>query len=149
MRVEMRIEQTPGMAKRVRYVPNTDSFVETEYDYLGYLRGFTGYYGWITATGTPPGRHLDVTLLSDRDYGLGDYVDCRVIGYFHRNDLDHKILAVDLDSDVATLEDLSVEERRMLERIYPVQTGPEGWYPVAPAVAIVQRSLDEQEMSRG
>lgn len=127
MTTKMRIEQTPTTEYRNEYDPTTDSFAATKYKSLLYIRGIHGYYGWITDTGTPPSSHLDIILISDETHEVGDVVECRIIGFYKRNDLDHKILGISLDSAVNDIAELPRETYERLEQIYGKEYEGEAW----------------------
>ena len=87
-----KIEQTFAYPKRMKYIPNTDSFIEKNCDSLSYVRNVRQPYGWLVESGTPPCDHLDVILMTDKEYCLGDTEQVRIIGVFCRNDGDHKLV---------------------------------------------------------
>lgn len=77
------IEQTYAYSKRMKYMAKTDSFIETDYTGLFYERNFKQPYGWIKESGTPPCEHLDVIVMTDKEYNLGDEEKVRIIGVFY------------------------------------------------------------------
>lgn len=58
----VRIEQTYHQQNRMKYIAQTDSFVEKKnVKSLGYVKNIRQPpYGWIKESGTPPCEHLDV-----------------------------------------------------------------------------------------
>lgn len=123
-----RIEQTIAYPKRMKYLRETDSFTEKEYDSLSFVRNVPEPYGWIVESGTPPERHLDVIVMSDKDYALGDTENVRVVGVFRRNDGDHKLVAVPVDRDVYDFTELTDAEKADMHRLYPLEDPGEGWF---------------------
>ena len=89
-----KIEQTYAYPKRMKYIAETDSFIEKDCDSLSYVRGVCQPYGWIKESGTPPQPHLDVIVMTDDEYELGDEVQVRIVGVFRRSDGDHKLVGV-------------------------------------------------------
>lgn len=88
------IEQTQEYKNRMKFDPINNSFNETGYESLFFVRNFQYPYGWIKESGTPPESHLDVILLSPGKYNLGDEVAIKIIGCFVRKDGDNKLISV-------------------------------------------------------
>ncbi|OJV64951.1 MAG: hypothetical protein BGO41_15295 [Clostridiales bacterium 38-18] len=136
------IEQTKAYKKRVKYIPESHTFSETEYDSLMYMRNFPFPYGWIKETGTPPQKHLDVILISDEDYELGDEKGIKLIGVFIREDGDHKLISVlNENKKVKDLSDLTKSELNQLYSLYPKVLENEGWYGKEKADKVVENYL--------
>ena len=127
MIIKIRLEQTPTTEYRMDYLPDSDDFIETKYKYLLFERGFTGYYGWIIDTGTPPGKHLDVIFLSNENLEVGDITECKIIGYYKRNDNDHKIVGIPLSSEITDISELPKNIRDNLDQIYDKKYKGEAW----------------------
>ncbi len=123
-----KIEQTSAYQKRMKYIAETDSFIQKDYDSLFYARSFKQPYGWIKESGTPPNKHLDVIIMTDKEYNLGDEERVRIIGVFCRNDGDNKLVAVPENCDIGDLSELSESEREDLHRLYPRADKGEGWF---------------------
>lgn len=138
MILKMRVEQTNDYKNRVKYYPNDDSFKETEWGSIMYLRGFKGVYGWIEGMGTPPEKHLDIFLITDKKYSLGDRESVKVIGCFVRADEDHKIIAVHEECDVENISELSEEKSEMLKALYPQIGEGDGWVDKKDAINIIE-----------
>lgn len=81
-----KIEQTYAYPKRIKYIAETDSFIEKECDSISYVRGVRQPCGWIKESGTSPEPHLDVIVMTDSEYRLGDEVRVKIVGVFRRND---------------------------------------------------------------
>lgn len=128
MNYTMVIEQTKEYPKRMEYVPETNSFQETAFDSLFYVRNFHHPYGWIKESGTPPQPHHDVILMSDKNFNLGDEVAIRIIGVFMRGDGDHKYLAVEKTREIDDIDGLEQNEKEDLRRLYPRIREGEGWF---------------------
>lgn len=127
----MIIEQTKEYSKRMIYTPDTNSFMESEYDSLAFRRGFLQPYGWIKESGTPPQPHWDVILMAentDKIYQLGEKVAIKVIGVFKRSDGDHKYIAVEAIREIDDYIQLNDDEKEDLKRLYPVVGMGEGWF---------------------
>ncbi|MDE6726146.1 MAG: inorganic diphosphatase [Ruminiclostridium sp.] len=122
------IEQTSAYQKRMKYIAETDSFIQKDYDSLFYARSFKYPYGWIKESGTPPEKHLDVLIMTDKEYDLGDEERVRIIGVFLRNDGDNKLVAVTENREINDLSELSESERDDLHRLYPREDKGEGWF---------------------
>lgn len=136
----VRIEQTNDYPKRMKYIPKTDSFVEKDCDSLSYHRGVYQYpYGWMMESGTPPSPHLDVMILTDKHYELGDVAKVRIIGVFVRNDGDHKLMSVLKDRDITEFEQLTEEEKDNLFKLYPYVHDGEGWF----CSEVAQKVIDD------
>ena len=125
-----RIEQTKEYQKRMKYIREKDSFVEKDCDSLSYVRNVPEPYGWITESGTPPERHLDVIIMSDKAYALGDTENVRIIGVFRRNDGDHKLVAVPIERNIVDFFELTEAEKADMHRLYPKEDPGEGWFGV-------------------
>lgn len=133
-----KIEQTFAYPKRMKYIPNTDSFVEKNCDSLSYVRGVRQPYGWLVESGTPPCDHLDVIVMTDKEYALGDTEQVRIIGVFRRNDGDHKLVGVPLERDIEDFSQLPDSEKEDMHRLYPREDKGEGWFGREAAEQIIQ-----------
>lgn len=122
------IEQTKAYKYRVVYDPVLDTFNESEQLSLLYARDFPYPYGWLKESGTPPGKHLDVILIADETYALGDTVEVKIIGVFKRADGDHKLVGVLIDNVVEDLCALDVPVLSELNGLYVKLNEGEGWY---------------------
>lgn len=125
-----RIEQTYAYPKRIKYIATSDSFIEKDCDSLSYVRNVKQPYGWLTESGTPPCDHLDVIIMTDREFALGDTVKVKIIGLFYRGDGDHKLVGVLTDREIDDFSELSEEEKEDMHRLYPKEDKEkgEGWY---------------------
>ena len=107
-----------------------------------YMRNFPYPYGWIKETGTPPQKHLDVILISDEDYELGDEKGINLIGVFIRADGDHKLISVLKENKkVKDLSDLTKNELNKLHSLYPKVLKTEDWYGKEKAENVVENYL--------
>ena len=135
----VKIEQTNDYQRRMKYIPETDSFVEKDCDSLHYVRNVYQYpYGWMTESGTPPGNHLDVMILTDEHFELGDVAKVRIIGVFIRNDGDHKLMSVLTDRDITEFDQLTDEEKDNLFKLYPYVFEGEGWFGAQRAAQVIE-----------
>ncbi len=123
-----KIEQTFAYPKRMKYLPATDSFMEKDCDSLSYVRNVRQPYGWLVESGTPPCEHLDVIVMTDKEYRLGDTEPVRIIGVFLRGDGDHKLVGVPLNREMEDFSQLPDAEREDLRRLYPREDKGEGWF---------------------
>lgn len=123
-----KIEQTFAYPKRMKYIAKTDSFIEKDSDSLSYVRNVHQPYGWLVESGTPPCEHLDVIVMTDKVYALGDTERVRIIGVFLRNDGDNKLVAVPLDRDIDDFSMLNECEIEDMHRLYPGKYKGEGWF---------------------
>lgn len=124
----MIVEQTRHYKNRIKYNPINNSFTETNQLSLFYERECPYPYGWIKESGSPPGYHKDVILISEAEHGLGDQIEIKLIGIFKRADGDHKLVAVSSSSLLDDLSQLSEMELSYLTRLYPQIDEGEGWF---------------------
>ena len=117
MSYTVKIEQTYHYPNRMKYIAQTDSFVEKEKKSLFYERNIRQPYGWIKESGTPPCDHLDVIVMTDKEYALGEEDQIKLIGVFRRNDGDHKLVGVPVDRGVNDFSELSDEEKEDMHRL--------------------------------
>ncbi len=128
MKYTMVVEQTADYKNRVVYSPETNTFTESNWGSLYLSRGCTFPYGWIKESGTPPNHHLDVFLVTDKHYNLGDEIKIKLIGVFKRNDDDDKYVAVRYEQNTDDFEQLSEKDKNMLKNVYPRIDDGEGWF---------------------
>lgn len=131
------IEQTRKYKKRISYEPKSNIFSETENDCIFLHRGFTYPYGWLKGSGTPPGEHLDIFLMSQEDYSLGDELPVKIVGVFIRKDGDHKLVGIlpeRIETDFAQLPE---NEKDALYKLYPRVDEREGWFGAETAREII------------
>jgi len=112
----------------MKYIAETDSFIEKDCYSLAYVRGVRAPYGWIRESGTPPGPHLDIYIMTDREFELGDQVEVDIIGVFWRADGDHKLVGVLTDRRIDDFSQLEDSEKEDLYRLYSGKYEGEGWY---------------------
>lgn len=124
----VKIEQTYSYPKRMKYCAQTDTFIEKDCISLSYLRNVRQPYGWIKESGTPPCAHLDVIVMTDKKYKLGDEDTIKIIGVFRRNDGDHKLVGVLKDRDITDFSELTNSEKEDMHRLYPREDVGEGWF---------------------
>lgn len=143
------IEQPPGEPNRFAYDPVQDEFTRTSRKSLPYERGFSGAYGWIGGTGTPPEPHFDVFLLTKQKPETGDILPGHLCGFFYRNDGDHKFIAVDSEL-AATLPqvDLAYLDSALyieLMQLYPQIGENEGWHGAQEAINFLKANKPVQD----
>lgn len=126
--LHMIVEQTYKYPMRMKYDPETNSFIETEYQSLQYKRNFTKPYGWIKESGTPPFPHWDCILMMDQECDLGDEIEIKVIGVFKRADFDHKYVVIEANRNIDDLGELTEAEMDELKKLYPRIGEGEGWF---------------------
>ncbi len=124
----VKIEQTYHYPNRMKYIAQTDSFVEKNAKCLFHERNIRQPYGWIKESGTPPCEHLDVIVMTDKEYELGEEDRIKIIGVFRRNDGDHKLVGVPVDRDINDFSELTVSEKEDMHRLYPRESAGEGWF---------------------
>ena len=124
----VKIEQTSEYPKRMKYIAKTDSFIEKDCDSLSYIRNVPQPYGWIKESGTPPCDHLDVIVMTDKHYELGDEEKIKIVGVFRRNDGDNKLVGVLEDRNIDDFSQLTDTEKEDLHRLYPREDIGEGWF---------------------
>jgi len=140
-----KIEQTFAYPKRMKYIAKTDSFIEKDCDSLSYIRNVRQPSGWIMESGTPPCEHLDVIVMTDKEYELGDEEKVRIVGVFCRNDGDHKLVAVPVNRDVEDFSKLTDVEKEDMHRFYPFEDVGEGWFGRDKAEEIVKDFFDRKK----
>ncbi|NLM06180.1 MAG: hypothetical protein GX219_04590 [Tissierellia bacterium] len=128
MKVTTVIEQTSKYKHRIEYRPESNSFVESEYISLMYDRKVKYPYGWIKESGTPPDKHLDIYIMTNKDFELGEEVKVEIIGLYYRLDSDHKFLGVLGDRGFRDYKELEVKEKEDLNRIYNGKHEGEAWF---------------------
>ncbi len=133
-----KIEQTFAYPKRMKYIAKTDSFIEKDCDSLSYVRNVRQPYGWIKESGTPPCAHLDVIIMTNKEYELGDEERVKIIGVFCRNDGDHKLVGVLEGSGISDFSELTDKEKDDLHRLYPKEAPGEGWFDRETAEGIIK-----------
>ena len=138
------IEQTYHYPNRMKYIPQTDSFIEKDVKSLSHERGVRQPYGWIKESGTPPGDHLDVIVITDKEYELGEEDRVKIIGVFKRNDGDHKLVGVLENRDINDFSELTEEEKEDMRRLYPREDAGEGWFGRECAEEIVKGFFDRK-----
>ena len=131
------VEQTRDYTRRIAYDPKTNTFNELEHDCLFLHRGFTHPYGWLKGSGTPPDEHLDVFLLSQESYALGDEVPVKIVGVFKRNDGDHKLISISPERAENDFSQLPESEKNDLHNLYPRVGEGEGWFGVDIAKEVI------------
>lgn len=124
----VKIEQTYHEPNRMKYIAQTDSFVEKNVKSLAYVRNVRQPYGWIKESGTPPCEHLDVYVMTGKEYRLGDEDRVKIIGVFKRNDGDHKLVGVPEDREAEDFSELTEAEKADMHRLYPIEYPGEGWF---------------------
>jgi hypothetical protein len=139
------IEQPPCEPYRFSYDPDLNTFSRTPHLSLLHARGFSGAYGWIAGSGTPPEPHLDILLLTKEKPQAGDVILGYVCGVFFRGDGDHKFVAMDAAwretvpyPDLSTLDAATYNQ---LTGIYPQVGVNEGWDGAAEAYAYLKSHI--------
>lgn len=142
-----KIEQTYAYPNRMKYIAETDSFIEKPVESLPHARNFKQPYGWIKESGTPPCDHLDVIVMTDKEYALGEEDKVKLIGVFYRSDGDHKLVSVCIDRGVDDISELSDTEQEDLRRLYPRvdKEKGEGWYGREKAEAVIAEFFSEKK----
>lgn len=141
----VKIEQTFAYPKRMKYNPKTNSFVEKSCDSLSYVRNVRQPYGWIKESGTPPCEHLDVIVMTDKQYELGDEDAIKIIGVFCRNDGDHKLVGVLKDREIDDFSELTAAEKEDMHRLYPREDKGEGWFGRERAEEIISEFFSKRK----
>lgn len=141
----VKIEQTYHYPNRMKYISQTDSFIEKPVESLSHIRNVRQPYGWIKESGTPPCDHLDVIVMTDKEYELGDEDQVKIIGVFKRNDGDHKLVGVLEDRDIRDLSELTEAEKEDLHRFYPREDPGEGWFGCQCAEEIIKEFFDRRK----
>jgi inorganic pyrophosphatase len=140
----VKIEQTFAYPNRMKYIAKTDSFIEKDCKSLSYLRNVRQPYGWIKESGTPPYEHLDVIVMTDKEYELGDEERIKIIGVFCRNDGDHKLVGVIESRDINDFSELTDTEKEDLHRLYPREDIGEGWFDREQAERIIRGFFEKR-----
>lgn len=141
----VKIEQTNAYPKRMKYVAQTDTFIEKSESSLSFNRNVCQPYGWIKESGTPPCEHLDVIVMTDKEYELGDEESVKIIGVFCRNDGDHKLVGVLVDRDINDFSELSDTEKNDMKRLYPREDVGEGWFGRKHAEGIIKAFFEKKK----
>ena len=140
-----KIEQTYHYPNRMKYISQTDSFIAKDVESLSHKRNVRQPYGWIKESGTPPGDHLDVIVMTDKEYELGEEDRVKIIGVFKRNDGDHKLVGVLENRDINDFSELTEEEKGDMRRLYPREDAGEGWFGRERAEEIVKGFFNKKK----
>lgn len=124
----VKIEQTYHYPNRMKYLSQTDSFVEKDVKSIFHARNVCQPYGWIKESGMPPCDHLDVIVMTDKEYELGEEDRIKIIGVFKRNDGDHKLVGALEDRNINDFSELTETEKEDMHRLYPKERAGEGWF---------------------
>lgn len=135
----VKIEQTYHYPNRMKYIVQTDSFMEKNAKSLTHARNVRQPYGWIKESGTPPCEHLDVIVMTDKEHELGDEDRIKIIGVFKRNDGDHKLVGVTEDRNINDFSELTEGEKEDMHRLYPREDAGEGWFGRECAEEIIRK----------
>ncbi len=110
------VEQAAGAAEREHWDEAAHRFVKTG---LVMSVPFPVPYGWIPQTRNPgDGAALDVLLLTQAQARQGDAFITRPVGVLLRRDLDHKVLAVDVqDAHFGQIRDYTQAPEHLLAQI--------------------------------
>lgn len=144
----VKIEQTYHYPKRMKYISQSDSFIEKDAKSLSYERNVRQPYGWIKESGTPPEEHLDVIVMTDKEYELGDEDHIKIIGVFKRNDGDHKLVGALVDRDIDDFSELTETEKEDMHRLYPREDLGEGWFGRECAEEILREFFNKKDKSQ-
>lgn len=135
------VEQSRNEPYRFIFNSASNTFSRSSFKSLVYERGFSGVYGWVGGSGSPPEPHHDILLLTNQFPSCGDIVLGHVCGVFLREDNDNKFLAVDDEirqsmsaPDIKFLDKSYYEE---LLRLYPRIGDGEGWHGSEVAIALL------------
>jgi inorganic pyrophosphatase len=141
----VKIEQTFAYPNRMKYIAKTDSFVEKDCKSISYYRNVRQPYGWIKESGTPPCEHLDVIVMTDKEYELGDEERIKVIEVFCRNDGDNKLVGVIESRDINDFSELTDAEKEDMHRLYPRADIGEGWFGREHAERIIRGFFEKRK----
>lgn len=145
MTCTVKIEQTFEHPKRMKYIAQSDTFIERNYPSLSYERKVCQPYGWIVESGTPPCNHLDVIVMADKKYRLGDEDRVKVIGVFRRNDGDNKLVGVLESRNINDFCELTDTEKEDMHRLYPREDAGEGWFGREVAEQIINAFFEKKK----
>ena len=138
------IEQTQEYKNIMEFDPIKKVFNATKFKSLAYVRNFPHPYGWIKESGTPPGPHLDVILLSSKKYELGDEATIKIVGCFVRNDGDNKLIGILPERLETDFIELPEYEKADLRKLYPHVNDGEGWYGAVRAKEIIEKFIRDK-----
>lgn len=139
------IEQTYKYENRMKYIASSNAYVRKEGISLSYLRDVRQPYGWLKESGTPPCPHLDVIIMTNKQYELGDEEKVRIIGVFCRNDGDHKLVGVLPERGIEDFSQLTDWEKADMHRLYPREDLGEGWFGHERAEEIIKEFMAEKK----
>lgn len=140
-----KIEQTSDYANRMKYIACSDSFIKKDCISIFYARNIHQPYGWIKESGTPPEDHLDVIIMTDKKYELGDEERVKIIGVFCRNDGDNKLVGVLEDRNINDFSELSDSEKNDMHRLFPREDLGEGWFGYKRAKEIIDAFFESKK----
>lgn len=126
------VEQLSDEQYRLKYDPHSGTFTRTDHLSLIYKRGFSGVYGWIGGTGTPPAPHFDVLMFTHQHSHPGEVLLGTICGMFIHKSGDHKLVAVGegvlADMQSADISALNEADHAELMQIFPRIDEGEGWF---------------------
>ena len=122
------VEQRRNDKYRNKYDPEKGKFEITQYKSLLFERNLAGIYGWLDGYGFPPNRHLDVIVITNNEYELGNKIEIKIIGIFLRKDNDSKLIAIESSRPENDLMEIPINEQQMIKALYPVIDDGEGWF---------------------
>jgi inorganic pyrophosphatase len=122
------VEQRRNDQYRNRYDPENGKFEITQYKSLLFERNLVGVYGWLDGYGYPPNRHLDVIVITNNEYELGNKIEIKIIGIFIRNDNDNKLIAIESSRNENEITEIPISEQQMINTLYPKIDNGEGWF---------------------
>ena len=141
------VEITSDKDLRWIYSDETQTFEKVPYKSRAKHRGFKGVYGWIDGYGTPPENHVDAFVVTQNRFDLGDTVDCKLVGAFHRCDGDHKLICIESKRPENDLYELSQPERDMIFNLYDGCYEGDEWLGKEGALALLE-AYDQQNKVR-
>ena len=136
------VEQCRNDKYRNKYNPENGKFEITQYKSLLYERNLAGVYGWLDGYGYPPNRHLDVIVITNNKYELGERIEIKIIGIFLRKDNDSKLIAIESSRNENEITEIPINELQMIKALYPIMDNGEGWFGKEIAYQDIQKYIN-------
>lgn len=139
MIVELIAEILSGDNKRLIYSEDDNIFLVEKFNNIFMKDKLERYvYGWILGCGSPPNKHLDVLMITNKQYNLGDKLTGKVIGVFYRIDGDHKIVCLEQDDNINDITELSNNDKELLKNLYSGKYYGDAWLNSEDAEEIIK-----------
>lgn len=150
-RITMFVENEAGSSIKHHYNEQALTLLHTEEMQAPYPFP----YGFVPGTLAPDGDCVDVFLITDREYGTGDTVECIAVALLEQTEggvIDHNLMAVPIGEPVPDLDLAVARVEEFLERFLEDVPGQKVMVgrlqPVEAAVAYLDRHTHQSRPGR-